>query len=218
MYCASFTALSAIKLFACVQDMRRTRNGAQHDKPRADDRGHCIYNFYIGKLKAKLEQLFDSDPDPAMLLDNVAAVLLEHATVWPRTSLTWKMTSDPRCICRWKDQLSMIKPELAFVIIFTSNFAAPLLAFIAGRKWPSCRKTLHFLALVWIVLSVYVCDRVTFTPAMTTVDDSYEPDEVKQFLAIVAVLLQQLAILVTYLAWYVCRAFVKRLRASRREA
>ncbi|MDR9809549.1 hypothetical protein [Rhizobium hidalgonense] len=38
-----------------------------------------IHNFYIGKLKAKQEQLFDSDPDLAMLLDNVAAVLLEHA-------------------------------------------------------------------------------------------------------------------------------------------
>jgi hypothetical protein len=31
-----------------------------------------IHNFYIGKLKAKQEQLFDSDPDLAMLLDNVA--------------------------------------------------------------------------------------------------------------------------------------------------
>ncbi|WP_245441745.1 hypothetical protein [Rhizobium leguminosarum] len=38
-----------------------------------------IHNFYIGKLKAKQEQLFDSDPDLAMLLDNVAAILSEHA-------------------------------------------------------------------------------------------------------------------------------------------
>jgi hypothetical protein len=40
-----------------------------------------IHNFYIGKLKAKQEQLFESDPDLAMLLDNVAAILSEHADV-----------------------------------------------------------------------------------------------------------------------------------------
>lgn len=40
-----------------------------------------IHNFYIEKLKAKQEQLFDSDPDLAMLLDNVAAILSEHAEV-----------------------------------------------------------------------------------------------------------------------------------------
>ncbi|EJC80229.1 hypothetical protein Rleg4DRAFT_1849 [Rhizobium leguminosarum bv. trifolii WSM2297] len=40
-----------------------------------------IHNFYIGKLKAKQEQLFESDPELAMLLDNVAAVLSEHAEV-----------------------------------------------------------------------------------------------------------------------------------------
>ncbi|WP_260687539.1 hypothetical protein [Rhizobium laguerreae] len=40
-----------------------------------------IHNFYIGKLKAKQEQLFYSDPELAMLLDNVAAVLSEHAVV-----------------------------------------------------------------------------------------------------------------------------------------
>ncbi len=38
-----------------------------------------IHNFYIAKLKAKQEQLFEIDPELAMLLDNVAAVLLEHA-------------------------------------------------------------------------------------------------------------------------------------------
>lgn len=38
-----------------------------------------IHNFYIGKLKAKQEQLFERDPDLAMLLDNEAAVLSEHA-------------------------------------------------------------------------------------------------------------------------------------------
>ncbi|MGO8149674.1 hypothetical protein AB9F36_07645 [Rhizobium leguminosarum] len=37
-----------------------------------------IHNFYIGKLKAKQEQLFNSDPELAQLLDNVAAVLSEH--------------------------------------------------------------------------------------------------------------------------------------------
>ncbi|MGR9372305.1 hypothetical protein [Rhizobium leguminosarum] len=40
-----------------------------------------LHNFYIGKLKAKQEQLFDNDPDLAMLLDNVAEVLSEHAVV-----------------------------------------------------------------------------------------------------------------------------------------
>ncbi|MHC2457692.1 hypothetical protein ACVMIX_004333 [Rhizobium leguminosarum] len=30
----------------------------------------------------------------------------------------------------------MIKPELAFAIILTSNFAAPILALVAGRTWP----------------------------------------------------------------------------------
>ncbi|MBP2487275.1 hypothetical protein ACU8LZ_08805 [Rhizobium leguminosarum] len=38
-----------------------------------------IHRFYIGKLKAKQEQLFESDPDLAQLLDNVAEVLSEHA-------------------------------------------------------------------------------------------------------------------------------------------
>ncbi|MGO6879497.1 hypothetical protein ACC734_16775 [Rhizobium ruizarguesonis] len=37
-----------------------------------------IHNFYIGKLKAKQEQLFESDPELAQLLDNVAEVLSEH--------------------------------------------------------------------------------------------------------------------------------------------
>ncbi|MGR9465902.1 hypothetical protein [Rhizobium leguminosarum] len=112
----------------------------------------------------------------------------------------------------------MIEPELAFAIFFTSNLAAPLLAFVAGRIWPHWRKTLHFFAVIWVVLSVYLCDRVTFTPDITTVDDSYEPDEVNQFLVVVAVLLQQVIILATYLAWYVFRAFDQRQRASRREA
>ncbi|WP_026157545.1 hypothetical protein [Rhizobium leguminosarum] len=40
-----------------------------------------IHNFYIGKLKTKQEQLFGTDPELAMLLDNVAAVLSEHAVV-----------------------------------------------------------------------------------------------------------------------------------------
>ncbi|MBB3139006.1 hypothetical protein FHS26_006786 [Rhizobium pisi] len=37
-----------------------------------------IHNFYIGKLKAKQAQLFESDPELAQLLDNVAEVLSEH--------------------------------------------------------------------------------------------------------------------------------------------
>ncbi|MGO8149671.1 hypothetical protein AB9F36_07625 [Rhizobium leguminosarum] len=107
----------------------------------------------------------------------------------------------------------MIKPELALAIFFTSNLAAPLLAFIAGHTWPRCRKTLHILAVIWIVVSVYVCDRVTFTPDITDVgDDSY--DGLDQFIVVVAIFLQQLAILATYLGWYVCSALVKRQRSS----
>ncbi|MGR9156236.1 hypothetical protein [Rhizobium leguminosarum] len=113
----------------------------------------------------------------------------------------------------------MIKPELPFAIILMSNFAAPVVAFIAGRTWPRCRKTLHSLAVIWIILSVYVCDRVTFTPGIADVgDDSYEPGEVSQFVFVAAVLLQQLIILAAYPAWYACRAFVKRQRPSPREA
>jgi hypothetical protein len=81
----------------------------------------------------------------------------------------------------------MIKPELAFVIFVASNFAAPLLAFIAGRRWPHRRMAFHFLAVIWIVLSVYVCHKVTFTPDRAAVDDSYEPEEVIQFLVVGAV-------------------------------
>ncbi|TBD43427.1 MULTISPECIES: hypothetical protein [Rhizobium] len=106
----------------------------------------------------------------------------------------------------------MIKPELAFAIVVMSNLAAPLVAFVAGRTWPHWRKPLHFLAVIWVVLSLYVCDRVTFTPDITDVGDSY--DDLDQFIVVVAIFLQQLAILATYLAWYVCRAFVKRQRAS----
>ncbi|TBF02125.1 hypothetical protein [Rhizobium ruizarguesonis] len=38
-----------------------------------------IHNFYIGKLKTNQERLFETDPELAMLLDNMAAVLSEHA-------------------------------------------------------------------------------------------------------------------------------------------
>lgn len=38
-----------------------------------------IHNFYIEKLKARQEQFCDTDPELAMLLDNVAAILSEHA-------------------------------------------------------------------------------------------------------------------------------------------
>lgn len=37
-----------------------------------------IHQFYIDKLKANQERLFNSDPELAMLLDNVAALLSEH--------------------------------------------------------------------------------------------------------------------------------------------
>lgn len=40
-----------------------------------------IHQFYIGKLRAKQAQLFESDPELAQLLDNVAEVLSEHAVV-----------------------------------------------------------------------------------------------------------------------------------------
>ncbi|XKM39565.1 hypothetical protein A4U53_025750 [Rhizobium ruizarguesonis] len=40
-----------------------------------------IHNFYIDKLKANQERLFATDPELAQLLDNVAAVLSEHAVV-----------------------------------------------------------------------------------------------------------------------------------------
>ncbi|MBX5155007.1 hypothetical protein CO660_03645 [Rhizobium sp. L9] len=104
----------------------------------------------------------------------------------------------------------MIRPELAFAIIMMSNFAAPITAFLAGRTWPRCWKTLHILAVIWIVLSVYVCHRVTFTPDIRDVGDSY--NGLDQFIVVVAIFLQQLIILATYLAWFVCRAIVKRLR------
>ncbi|TBH00372.1 hypothetical protein [Rhizobium leguminosarum] len=38
-----------------------------------------IHQFYIDKLKANQERLLGSDPELAQLLDNVAAVLSEHA-------------------------------------------------------------------------------------------------------------------------------------------
>ncbi|WP_064709071.1 hypothetical protein [Rhizobium bangladeshense] len=104
----------------------------------------------------------------------------------------------------------MIRPELAFAVIMMSNFAAPIAAFIAGRRWPRWRKILHSLALIWIVLSVYVCHRVTFTPDIGDVGDSY--NGLDQFIVVVAIFLQQLIIPATYLAWFVCRAIVKRLR------
>gem|GEM_PF-2694121 len=54
-----------------------------------------IHNFYIGKLKAKQEQLFDSDPDLAMLLDNVEAVLSEHAVVLADDIADMEYDDDP---------------------------------------------------------------------------------------------------------------------------
>ena len=109
----------------------------------------------------------------------------------------------------------MIKPELGFLIFFTINLAAPFLAFIAGRRWPHRRMAFHFLAVIWIVLSAYLCHKVTFTPDMTAVDDSYEPEEVMQFLVVVAVFFQQLLILAAYLVRYAYCAARKRHEAAR---
>ncbi|MDR9805534.1 hypothetical protein [Rhizobium hidalgonense] len=95
----------------------------------------------------------------------------------------------------------MISPEVGFIIFFTSNLTAPLLAFFAGRIWPGRRMALHILAVIWIVLSVYLCERLTFTPDTSTVDDSYEPDEMLQFEVVVMILLQQLVILAAYAAF-----------------
>ncbi|AIC27058.1 hypothetical protein IE4771_CH01941 [Rhizobium etli bv. mimosae str. IE4771] len=39
----------------------------------------AIHRFYIDKLRTKQEQIFEGDPDLAQLLDNVAAILSEHA-------------------------------------------------------------------------------------------------------------------------------------------
>ncbi|MBX4992887.1 hypothetical protein ABID08_002058 [Rhizobium binae] len=38
-----------------------------------------IHRFYIEKLRTNQERLFASDPELAQLLDNVAAILSEHA-------------------------------------------------------------------------------------------------------------------------------------------
>lgn len=54
-----------------------------------------IHNFYIGKLKAKQEQLFDSDPELAQLLDNVADVLSEHAVVLADDIADMEYDDDP---------------------------------------------------------------------------------------------------------------------------
>ncbi|MEH7879859.1 hypothetical protein V7799_20655 [Rhizobium laguerreae] len=53
----------------------------QHAKPRADDRFTAYPQFLYREVKAKQEQLFEKDPELAQLLDNVAAVLSEHAVV-----------------------------------------------------------------------------------------------------------------------------------------
>jgi hypothetical protein len=109
----------------------------------------------------------------------------------------------------------MITPELGFLIFVTSNLAAPLLAFIAGRTWPHRRTAFHFLAVIWIVLSAYLCHKVTFTPDMTAVEDSYEPEDVMQFLVVVAVFLQQVIILTAYMVRYAYCAARKRHEATR---
>ncbi|MGO7323814.1 hypothetical protein ACCS95_33830 [Rhizobium ruizarguesonis] len=66
----------------CLANLSESLNGSISMPSLAQMTGSLhIHQFYIGKLKAKQEQLFDSDPELAMLLDNVAAVLSEHAEV-----------------------------------------------------------------------------------------------------------------------------------------
>ncbi|MGX9991525.1 MULTISPECIES: hypothetical protein [Rhizobium] len=52
-----------------------------------------IHQFYIGKLKAKQEQLFDSDPELAMLLDNVV-FCPSTLKSWLATLLIWNAMID----------------------------------------------------------------------------------------------------------------------------
>ncbi len=93
----------------------------------------------------------------------------------------------------------MIMPELAFFIIFTSNLAAPLLAVVAGRKWPHRRKALHLWAVLWIILSIYMCYEVTVTPNMlgaSDIDPNGEDYEgLDQLLVLVSIFVQQVLML-----------------------
>ncbi|MBW9053471.1 hypothetical protein [Rhizobium mesosinicum] len=96
----------------------------------------------------------------------------------------------------------MIMPEFAFLIIFTSNLAAPLLAVVAGRKWPHHRKALHLWAVLWIIVSIFICYEVTVTPNMlgaSDVDPNGEDYEgLDQFLVLVSIVLQQVLMLAAY--------------------
>lgn len=113
-----------------------------------------------------------------------------------------KINSWSSSVCPPGVSISMIKPELAFIIIFTSNLAAPLLAFIAGRKWPHRRKALHLWAVLWIILSIFICYEVTVTPNMldaSDVDPNGEDYEgLDQFLVLVSIFLQQMLLLALY--------------------
>ncbi|WP_259665082.1 hypothetical protein [Rhizobium bangladeshense] len=110
----------------------------------------------------------------------------------------------------------MIKPELAFAIIMMSNFAGSDRGFY---RWVHVAALVEDIAFFGGDLGRSVSIRMRQNDVQATyrtVDGSYEG--LDQFLVVVAILLQQLAILMTYVAWYVCREFVKRRRASRREA
>lgn len=100
----------------------------------------------------------------------------------------------------------MIGLELAFVIFFVSNLVAPALAFIAGRKWPGRRRMFHCLAMLWIVISIFICHKVTTTPAMIAAASSNPDGEdyegLGQFVMLLLILLQQVLMLGAYMAWY----------------
>jgi hypothetical protein len=66
------------KLSARSRGSRHIRSTSMRSLAQKNGSLH-IHHFYIDKLEANRERLFSSDPELAQLLDNVAAVLLEHA-------------------------------------------------------------------------------------------------------------------------------------------
>lgn len=97
----------------------------------------------------------------------------------------------------------MINPELAALIFFLSNLFAPLLAIRAGRAWPRVRIAFHLLAIAWVILSVYMYDKATFVAHPERPDDSYEPDEMEQFMFIIPIFFQQVIIVLAYVIRWV---------------
>jgi hypothetical protein len=37
---------------------------------------------------------------------------------------------------------------------------------LAGRKWPQRRKALHLWAVLWNIVSIFICYEVSITPAL----------------------------------------------------